>query len=78
MKQAVLVLQYPDPRMGRTVAIASTKDRKALKVFRQVVLKEAHAAYRGLDDEVLATQEVLEAERLQRLLDLVIPKDARG
>ncbi|GAI97156.1 unnamed protein product, partial [marine sediment metagenome] len=38
MKKPILVLQYPDPHEGRTVAIAATRNLKALKAFKEVVL----------------------------------------
>lgn len=73
MTKAVLVLQYPDPRQGRTVAIAATTSLKALQGFKEVVIEEARLETLGWDhDEVLDLQARLEAERLEKLLELVI------
>ena len=76
MKRPILVLQYPDSREGRTIALAATRNDKALRAFREAVLEDAHLAL--LDwraDEVIRLQEEVELERLQKLLDLVIPDE---
>jgi hypothetical protein len=75
MKNPVLVLQYPDPRHGRTVAIAATRSPKALRAFKDVVLKEARdTAMDSVADELLRVQDKAELERLQVTLDLLIPE----
>ena len=70
----VLVLQYPDPRQGRTVAIAATKSPKAFKCFKEVVLEEAGLALMDwTEDQVLQLQDQAELTRLKATLDVLIP-----
>ncbi len=75
------MLQYPDPRQGRTVAIATTRSPKALRSFKEAVLEEARLEAMGWDDllgdydEVLDLQDRLEIERLEKLFELVIPEE---
>jgi hypothetical protein len=79
MKRPILVLQYPDSREARTVALAATRNEKALRAFREAVLEEARLSL--LDwraDEVIHLQEEVDLERLQKLLDLVIPEEMEG
>jgi len=79
MKRPILVLQYPDSREGRTIALAATRNTTALKAFKEAVLEDAKLS--SLDwqaDEVIHLQEVVELERLQRLLDLLIPDELEG
>lgn len=74
MKRPILVLQYPDPNEGRTVAIAATRNLKALRAFKEVVLEEASLAVMDWEaDEVIHAQNETELERLTKLLGLVIP-----
>jgi len=74
MKKPILVLQYPDPHEGRTVAIAATRSLKALQAFKEVVLEEASLAVMDWEaDEVLHVQNQNELERLSKLLELLIP-----
>ena len=76
MKRPILVLQYPDPREGRTVAIAATRNPAALRAFKEAVLEEARLAV--LDwgpDEVIHIQDQAELERLQTSLRVLIPDD---
>lgn len=75
MKRPILVLQYPDPHEGRTVAIAATRSLKALRAFKEVVLEEARLAVMDWEaDEVLHAQNQTELERLNKLLGLLIPE----
>lgn len=74
MNRPILVLQYPDPRQGRTVALAATRNRKALLAFKEVVLQEARMTVMDwTDDEILQQQDKDELNRLTSLLELVIP-----
>ena len=74
MKRPILVLQYPDPHEGRTVAIAATRSLKALQAFKELVLEEARLAVMDWEtDEVLHAQNETELERLHKLLELLIP-----
>jgi hypothetical protein len=76
MNRPVLVLQYPDSREGRTVALAATRSRKALLVFKEVVLEEARL--KAMDwniDDVLQIQDKGELERLEKLFSVLIPDD---
>ena len=69
--RALLVLQYPDPDRGRTVALAATRNPVALQAFRSAVMTEAREACAD-DDEVLEFQDHLELERLQRVFNMVL------
>ncbi|MFC1861737.1 hypothetical protein ACFLX6_00365 [Chloroflexota bacterium] len=74
MKKPILVLQYPDPHEGRTVAIAATRGLKALQAFKELVLEEARLAVMDWEaDEVIHAQSQIELERLNKLLELLIP-----
>lgn len=74
MKRPILVLQYPDPRKGRTVAIAATRNPRVLQAFKEIVLEEAKLAAMDWEaDEVLHCQDGVELERLERILPLLIP-----
>ena len=44
MRKPILVLQYPDPKEGRTVAMAATRNPIALQSFKEAVLEEAKLA----------------------------------
>ena len=75
MRRPLLVLQYPDPQQGRTVAIAATRNPEALQAFKEAVLQEASLA--SLDweiDEILHLQDEAELERLSKVLALLIPE----
>jgi len=74
MKRPILVLQYPDSRKARTVALAATRSEKALRAFKEAVLEDARLSVLDWQaDEVIHLHEVAELERLQKLLDLLIP-----
>lgn len=74
MRKPILVLQYPEPHEGRTIALAATRSPMALKSFRDVVLEEAKlAAMEWVCDEVLNIQNQIELERLEKLLEKLIP-----
>lgn len=73
------MLQYPDSRGARTVALAATRNEKALRAFKEAVLEEARLSILDWNaDEVIHLQEEVELERLQKLLDLVIPEEKGG
>ncbi|MFC1972376.1 hypothetical protein ACFLVE_03115 [Chloroflexota bacterium] len=79
MKKPILVLQYPDPREGRTVAIAATRSLKALQSFKEAVLEEARLSAMDWEhDELLRAQDEIELSRLSRLLGLLIPDSENG
>jgi hypothetical protein len=79
MKHPILVLQYPDSREGRLVALAATRSHSALYAFKQAVLEDARLDAIGLGcDEVLLTHEQAELERLSKLLELLIPENGNG
>jgi hypothetical protein len=72
MKEAILVLQYPDSH--RTVALAATKNPFVLRLFKETVLEDARVAVRERDeDDLLLIQDELELLRLQKLLDYLVP-----
>ncbi len=76
MNRPILVLQYPDPREGRTVAIAATRNPSVLMAFKSTVLEEARLAAMDWEvDEVLRTQDKVELQRLEELLGLLLPND---
>jgi hypothetical protein len=72
---AVLTLQYPDIYEGRLRVLASTNDQGVLRFFKQKVLEEAKLRTLGLiDDEVLLQDARFEYQRLEHLLNLLIPE----
>ena len=76
MKRPILVLQYPDNREARTIALAATRNPRALQAFKEAALEEARlAAIDWEADEVLHAQNQIELERLEKLLGLLIPDD---
>lgn len=79
MKKPILVLQYPDPHEGRTIAIAATRSPQALRAFKEAVLEEARLAAMDWEaDEVLHAQNQTELERLDKMLGLLIPDSDNG
>ncbi len=79
MRKPILVLQYPDPQEGRTVAMAATRSLRALQVFKEVVLEEAKLAVIDREtDEVLHVQNQTELDRLNKLFELLIPDSGNG
>ena len=79
MRKPILVLQYPDPKEGRTVAIAATRNPIVLKTFKGAVLEEAKLAVMDWEsDEVLCIQNQIELERLEKLLEKLIPDSDNG
>jgi hypothetical protein len=76
MNRPILVLQYPDSRQARTVALAATRSSKALFSFKEAVLEEARLKLMDWEtDDILRLQEEMEFERLERLLNLLIPSN---
>ena len=71
--QPHLVLQYPDLQTGKVRLLAFTQDRRALGLFKQVVLEEAGLNLLGCDDEILRIEYQEELNRLKRLLEALIP-----
>lgn len=70
----VITLQYPDLADGKLKILASTRDHKALLAFREAVLIEARLKLMDLlADEVLRIEYQKDYERLQGILDLLIP-----
>ena len=79
MKRPILVLQYPDSREARTVALAATRNLEALHAFKEAVLNESRLTVVDRQyDEVLSVQNQTELERLSRLLGLLIPESYNG
>ena len=76
MKKPMLVLQYPDARQGRTIALAATRSRSALLAFKQAILEDTRLAVLDWDtDEVLRVHDKAEQNRLVHLMELLIPDD---
>jgi len=79
MRRPILVLQYPDPKEGRTVAIAATRNPIALQTFKEAVLDEAKLAAMDWEaDEVLCIQNKAELDRLEKTLEKLIPDNQSG
>jgi hypothetical protein len=58
---------------------ASTRNKKALRAFRETVLEEARLSLLDWEaDEVIRLQDEVDLDRLQKLLDLVIPEEMEG
>lgn len=75
MRTPFLVLQYPDPEEGRTVAVAATRSPRAFQSFKEAVIEEASLKALGWgQDEVLDLEARLEFERLEKVLALLIPE----
>ena len=72
-KNPVLVLQYPDPQRGRTVALAATRDPSVLQAFKLAVIEQANSSVLDRDDDVLMMNDLLELNRLESVLDEIIP-----
>ena len=70
---ASLVLQYPDWQSGKIRLLATTKNRKALRAFRDAVLEEARLNALSTDDPILKVEYNEELHKLERLLSLLIP-----
>ena len=70
---ASLVLQYPDWQSGKIRLLATTKNPKALRAFRNAVLEEARLNLLGCDDDILKIEYEEELRKLEKLLDALIP-----
>ena len=73
-----LVLQYPDLNSGKVRLLAFTQDNRVLRLFKQIVLEEARLNLLGCDDDVLRVEYQSELQKLEKLLNLLIPDDASG
>ena len=70
-----LVLQYPDWQSGKIRLLATTKNPKALRAFRDAVLEEARLNALSTDDPILLVEYNEELRKLERLLILLIPDE---
>ena len=58
------------------MALAATRNGKALRAFKEAILEDARLSILDWQaDEVIHLQEEVELERLEKLLDLVIPDE---
>jgi len=73
MIQPHLVLQYPDLQSGKVRLLAFTQDKRALSLFKRVVLEEAHLNLLLCDDDILRIEYDEELHKLEKLLDALIP-----
>lgn len=73
MMQPHLVLQYPDLQTGKVRLLAVTQDKRALSVFKKIVLEEAHLNLLGCDDDILRIEYEDELHKLEKLLNALIP-----
>ena len=71
--QPHLVLQYPDLQSGKVRLLAFTQDKRALSLFKRVVLEEARLNLLGCDDDILRIEYEQELHKLEKLLDALIP-----
>lgn len=69
-----LVLQYPDWQSGKIRLLATTKNLKALRAFRDAVLEDARLNLLGCDDEILRIEYEEELHKLEKLLKAIIPE----
>lgn len=69
---ASLVLQYPDWQSGKIRLLATTKNPKALKAFREAVLEEARLNLLSCDDEILRIEYQEELNKLEKLLNALV------
>jgi hypothetical protein len=70
-----LVLQYPDWQSGKIRLLATTKNPKALRAFRDAVLEEAQLNTMSTDDPILKVEYGEELRKLERLLSLIVPDE---
>jgi hypothetical protein len=75
---ASLVLQYPDWQSGKIRLLATTKDPKALRAFRDAVIQEAKLLSLSAEDPILIVEYGEELRKLERLLSLLIPDEENG
>ena len=71
--QPYLVLQYPDLQTGKVRLLAFTQDRRMLRQFKKVALEEARLNLIGCDDDILRIEYKEELNKLEKLLDALIP-----
>jgi len=74
MAQPHLVLQYPDLQTGKVRLLAVTQDKRALSMFKRVVLEEARLNLLGCDDDILRIEYEEELRKLEKLLNALIPE----
>jgi hypothetical protein len=73
MNEPHLVLQYPDLRSGKIRLLATTNDKRALAAFKEAVLEEARLTLLCCDDDVLRIEYRAELDKLEQLLNTLIP-----
>lgn len=73
MVQPHLVLQYPDLQTGKVRLLAFTQDKRALQLFKKIVLEEASLNLLGCDDDILKIEYEEELHKLEKLLNALIP-----
>ncbi len=73
MNRPILVLQYPSQKEGRTIALAATRDIRAFRAFREVVLEDALLEVMSNDDEVIHAQNRAELKRLEQVFSMLFP-----
>ena len=69
---ASLVLQYPDWQSGKIRLLATTKNLRALRAFRDAVLEEAKLNALSADDPVLRVEYNEELRKQEALLTLIV------
>ena len=74
MAQPHLVLQYPDLQTGKVRLLAVTRDKRVLTAFKKAVLEEARLNLLGCDDEILRIEYQEELNKLEKLLNALIPE----
>jgi len=72
----VLVLEYLNPKTGKTEPLAITRNEQALRIFKEQVLEEAkHKAWLKTGDEVLDFIHRVRFDSLETILDVLIPSN---
>lgn len=73
MVTPTLTLTYPDLHSGKVRLLAVTHDSKVLAVFKQAVLDKARLDLLSCEDEILRIEYQEELNKLEKLLNALIP-----
>lgn len=73
MVTPTLTLTYPDLQTGKVRLLAVTQDKRVLTAFKKAVLEEAQLNLLGCDDDILRIEYQEELNKLEKLLNALIP-----
>lgn len=73
MVTPTLTLTYPDLQSGKVRLLAVTQDKRVLSLFKRIVLEEARLNLLGCDDDILRIEYQEELNKLEKLLNVLIP-----